>query len=149
MTLREEILKNSGLNESVYLYKSGMLFVYFWNYKFKIENDDKLLIAGTESDNKKIYDYIMSSNSALVYNPNLFKNEFGKNEVKAEVTLDYNAKKEFGTVFSGKQAENIINHVLTTAGKEYLIKWIDNTISSHKPEEKEYLEKVKKYLETT
>jgi len=146
MTLREEVLKNSGLlTETVLLTKPGELHVKFWNYDFLVKSIDKIYTASAKSDNKDLYDYIMSSTSILVYNWKNIHNTFGENKVVATITPEHGGAKQEETIFTGEQARSIIDHIFMLR-KKGLVDFIDNNTDKFTPEEKEYLDKVKKYL---
>ena len=79
MTLREEVLKNSGLlTETVLLTKPGELYVKIWNYVFLVKNTGKVYMSSAKSDNKELYDYIMSATTISVYNWKNIHNTFGE-----------------------------------------------------------------------
>lgn len=147
MTLREEILKNSGiLNETILLTKPGELYVKFWNYVFLVRNTGKVYTSSAKSDNKELYDYIMSATTISVYNWKNIHNTFGENKVVATITPKNSLAKQEETIFTEGQAKSIIEHIIS-AKRDDLIKFINNNVDKFTPEEKEYLDKVKKYLE--
>lgn len=146
MTLREEILKNSGvLLETVLLTKPGELHVKFWNYDFLVKNTGKTYTCYARPDNKELYDYIISATSILDYNWKHVDNPFGENKVTATIIPEHGGAKQEETIFTGEQAKSIIDHVLVLR-KKSLINFIDNNTDKFTADEKEYLDKVKKYL---
>lgn len=146
MTLREEVLKNSGLlTETVLLTKPGELYVKIWNYVFLVKNTGKVYMSSAKSDNKELYDYIITATTISVYNWKNIHNTFGENKVVATITPKNSLAKQEETIFTGEQARSIIDHIFMLRKKD-LVDFIDNNTDKFTPEEKEYLDKVKKYL---
>lgn len=135
MTLREEVLKNSGLLTEMPIIKKMPVKIYFFGLQANILNDKTLVSKNEPISNDIIYSYIMGSTAVenIKKSSHFIAGPDGDSDV-FEVLVQYNEDDyDPDNVFTGEQSKNILKHIISLSGqKNKILKHAEHKISDLK-----------------
>lgn len=158
MTLREEVLKNSGLltEMPVIHEEKGELYVYFLTFSFSVDNSKKTIKSNDEhilSKPSEVLDFILTADKIKMEECDCDGSE-PKSESKVVVDAmtyapDSDGEYDTGSIqFKGTDAQKIIKYI-TSKFKNQMVKDINDslelyTVAAKKSKEDPYM--LKEYL---